>query len=116
MDRTDGWKNFSDAHGSTQLNYVGLVNQKFGKRFNGYSPLELLEIEATFLGACGYSLPLNYKNPKPENPTDKSVLFNGLSAVIEFLCELEGIENVMDYSELFRFKNEETANELEFGL
>ncbi|NNK26601.1 MAG: Na(+)-translocating NADH-quinone reductase subunit F, partial [Flavobacteriaceae bacterium] len=101
LDRTDSWKNFSDFHGSTKLNYVGLVNQKFGKRFNGYSPMELLKIEETFLKACGYQIPLYHKNKKPENPTDKDVLFKGLSAVIAYLCELDGVENVMGYSRLF---------------
>jgi len=101
LDRTDSWKHFSDVHGASSLNYVGLVNQNFGKRFNGYSPLELLKIEAIFLEACGYQIPLYHKNKKPENPTDKDVLFKGLSAVIAFLCSLDGIENVMDYSRLF---------------
>ncbi|RZV61482.1 MAG: Na(+)-translocating NADH-quinone reductase subunit F, partial [Flavobacteriaceae bacterium] len=33
--------------------------------------------------------------------TDKDVLFKGLSAVIAYLCELDGVENVMGYSKLF---------------
>lgn len=92
---TDSWKHFSDRHGSTILNYVGLVNQKFGKRFYGYSPFELLNIEAVFLEGCGYSLPLDYRGARPKNSTDKDILFNGLSAVVEFLCALDGIENIM---------------------
>lgn len=106
---TDSWKHFSDQHGSTKLNYVGLVNHKFGKRFYGYTPLELLKIEAVFLKACGYSLPLNHKGNQPENPTDKNILFNSLCAVVEFLCLLDGIENVMDYSKLFTFESEATT-------
>jgi len=98
---TDSWKHFSDWHGSIKLNYVGLVNQNFGRKFSGYSPQELLKIEAVFLKACGYSLPLDHKGIRPDNPTDKDVLFNGLSAVIAYLCELDGIENVMGYSKLF---------------
>ena len=101
LDNTDSWKHLSDHHGSLQLNYIGLVNQKFGKRFNGYSPLEILQIEATFLKACGYELPLHHKNTKPNNPRDKECLFNGLSEVIKYLCELDNIENIMDYSKLF---------------
>lgn len=112
LDRTDAWKHLSDRHGSTRLNYVGLVNQKFGKKFNGYSPLELLEIEATFLKACGYTLPLHHKNKRPDNPTDKNSLFNGLTAVIAFLCELDGIENIMDYSKLFEFEDDAPVYEL----
>ena len=64
LDRTDAWKHFSDVHGSTELNYVGIVNQKFGRRFKGYTPLELLEIESVFLIACGFQVPLDYKNKK----------------------------------------------------
>ncbi|WP_353779836.1 Na(+)-translocating NADH-quinone reductase subunit F [Winogradskyella sp. 3972H.M.0a.05] len=101
LDNTDSWKNLSDKHGSLQLNYVGLVNQKFDKRFNGYTPMELLQIEAEFLKGCGYSLPLHHKGIRPEYPESKDVLFNGLKAVIEFLCQLDGIRNIMDYSSLF---------------
>jgi hypothetical protein len=85
---------------------VGLVNQNFGRRFNGYSPLELLQIEAEFLKGCGYTLPINHKNNKPKNPTDKDVLFNGLTAVVELLCKLDGVLNVMDYSKLFEFEQD----------
>lgn len=103
LDRADYWKNISDDHGSLQLNYVGLVNQKFGKRFNGYTPSELLQIEAAFLRGCGYSLPLHHKGFRPSDPQDKEVLFNGLCEVISCLCRLDGIDDVMDYSILFNF-------------
>jgi hypothetical protein len=106
LDNTDSWKHLSDQHGSLKLNYVGLVNQNFGKKFNGYSPIELLQIEAEFLKGCGYQLPLHHKNKKPKNPTDKDVLFMGLSAVVSFLCQLDNIPDVMDCSELFQYKNE----------
>jgi len=100
LDNTDSWKHLSDLHGSVVLNYIGLVNQNFGKRFNGYTPLELLQIEAEFLKGCGYTLPLNRKGKKPQNPTDNDTLFNGLCKTVEFLCKLDGIENVMDHSRL----------------
>lgn len=102
LDHSDAWKHLSDEHGSTKLNYVGQVNQNLGKRFNGYSPSELLLIEATFLKACGYQLPLHFRNKKPKNPTDKDVLFNGLQAVIELLCEIDNNPNIMDYTKLFK--------------
>ncbi|MCB0461583.1 MAG: Na(+)-translocating NADH-quinone reductase subunit F [Flavobacteriaceae bacterium] len=105
LDNSDFWKHISDNHGSLQLNYVGLVNQKIGKRFNGYTPYELLQIEAVFLKACNYELPFHHQNKKPKNPTDKDVLFKGLSAVVSFLCQLDGIDNVMDYSKIFKLKN-----------
>ena len=103
MNNIDAWKYLSNNHGSLELNYVGLVNQKFNKRFAGYTPLELLQIEAAFLKGCGYSLPLHHKGFRPKNPTDKDLLFDGLCAVIEFLCKLDNIENAMDYSALLDY-------------
>jgi len=104
LDNTDSWKHLTDLHGSLKLNYVGMVNQNFNRRFNGYSPLELLQIEAEFLKGCGYSLPLDLKCKKPKNPTDNEILFNGLCKAVEFLCQLDGIKNVMDYTKLLEFK------------
>ncbi len=106
LDQTDSWKHLSDNHGDLILNYVGKVHQSFGRKFNGYSPLELLKIEHTFLKACGYELPLHYKNNKPRNPTDKDLLFEGLSVVISLLCEIDGVKNVMDYTKLFEIEND----------
>lgn len=114
LDNTDSWKHLSDSHGSLQLNYVGKVHQSFGRKFNGYSPLELLKIEATFLKACGYKLPLYYKNDKPKNITNKDVLFHGLSGVIELLCKMDRIPNVMDYTKLFEVENNKPKYELIF--
>lgn len=104
LDNTNSWRHLSDKHGSLQLNYVGLVNQNFNKTFNGYSPLELLQIEAEFLKGCGYSLPLHHQGKKPKNLTDKSILFNGLSAVIALLCKLDNMDNVMDCSGILKSK------------
>ena len=104
LDHTDSWKHLSDQHGSLHLNYVGLVNHKFGKRFNGYDPLELLQIEADFLKGCGYSLPLHHNGIRPDDAADKEVLFNGLSEAIKTLCHLDRIPNVMDYTALLAHK------------
>ncbi len=109
---TDSWKHLSNRHGSTKLNYVGLVNQNFGRKFYGYSPQELIQIEAVFLKACGYSLPLDHKGIRPDNPEDKDVLFKGLSSVIAYLCQLDGIENVMDYSWNFEYDNNQVIHKL----
>lgn len=106
LDNTDSWKHLSDHHGSTELNYVGRVHQTIGRKFNGYTPLELLKIESEFLNGCGYSLPLHHKGIRPENPEDKEVLFNGLCSVVECLCQLDGIVNVMDCSKLFAFEKD----------
>lgn len=102
-DNTDTWKNLTDAHGSTKLNYVGIVNENFGRRFNGYKPSELLQIEAAFLTGCGYSLPLNQNSKKPTDTDCKNMLFDGLCAVVTFLCHLEEIPDIMDCEGLFDF-------------
>lgn len=111
-DNTDSWKNLTDRHGSTQLNYVGLVNEAFGRKINGYLPSELLRIEAEFLKACGYSIPLDHRGKRPIDPTSQETLFKGLCATVSFLCRLEGIADVMDYSELFHFEPKEYSREL----
>lgn len=102
----DSWQYLTDFHGSVTLNYVGLVNQNFNKKLYGYTPLELLQIEARFLAGCGYELPLNGKNKKPKNPKDKTILFNGLCEVVKYLCELDDIPNIMDYTKLFEYEGE----------
>lgn len=99
---TDSWKHLSDDHGSLQLNYIGRVHENLGRRFYGYTPSELLKIEAAFLKGCGYKLPLNYRNAKPKNPTSQETLFYGLFAAVALLCSLDGIKNVMDYYPLFQ--------------
>ncbi len=114
LDNTEAWKHLSDDHGSIVLSYIGKVHQGLGRRFNGYTPQELLQIEAVFLEACGYSLPIRYYGQKPMNPKDKEVLFNSLCVTVSYLCKLDGISNVMDYSKLFEFENDEAVYELAF--
>lgn len=111
LDNTDSWKHLSDEHGATQLNYIGRVHETLGRRFNGYKPSELLRIEHSFLKACGYQLPIRHYNQKPGKPNDKEVLFNGLTAVVKLLCELDGVNDVMDFSKVFTF--EKTSEVLE---
>jgi hypothetical protein len=101
LDNREDWKYLTDHHGSMELNYIGKVHEVLGRKFNGYSPSELLKIEAVFLKACGYRLPLIHSNKNPKNITDKDVLFNGLNEVIKFLCKLDGVKNIMDYTQLF---------------
>ncbi len=103
-DNKDSWKNLTDVHGSTVLNYIGIVNENLGRKFNGYKPSELLQIEATFLKGCGYSLPLKNQSQRPLNHTSKDTLFDGLCAVVTFLCKLEGVPNILDFNELFDFE------------
>ena len=71
LDNHDSWKHLSNEHGSLQLNYIGTVHQKLGRRFNGYSPQEILQVEKVFLEACGFKTPLCHYNQKPQNPRNK---------------------------------------------
>lgn len=105
LDKTDSWKHFSDDHGSLELNYVGHVNETFGKRFNGYKPSELLLIEQTFLKGCGFQVPLNYQNRKPLDSPEKELLFRGLCEVIDCLCQLDNLPSVLDYSKFTHLLN-----------
>ncbi|MCH3884073.1 Na(+)-translocating NADH-quinone reductase subunit F [Tenacibaculum aquimarinum] len=104
LDNFDSWKHLSNSHGSLELSYVGRVHENLGRKFNGYSPLELLQTEKIFLEACGFKTPLCHYNPKPKNPTNKETLFNGLCAVVAHLCALDNIPNVMDYSKIFEYE------------
>jgi len=95
LDGTDSWKHLSEDHGSLKLNYLGQVHESFGRRFNGYKPSELLLIEQTFLKACGFQVPLHHQNPKPKNIQNNDTLFNGLCEVIDCLCKLDNVPNVV---------------------
>ena len=99
LDNNDSWKHMTDIHGSVRLNYVGLVHQNLGRKFNGYTPLELLKIEASFLNGCGYRLGKHFCH-KPDY-MDKVILFNGFCEVVKTLCQLDHIHNVMNHSQLF---------------
>ena len=112
LNQTAQWKHLSDEHGSLNLNYIGLVNQRFGRRFSGYTPLELLQIEHAFLKGCGYQLPLNHKNSKPEHATNPDNLFKGLSYVVEVLCKLDNLPNVMDCSKMFNYNAEHLTSSI----
>lgn len=113
LDNKDAWKHLSDNHGSLQLNYVGLVHQNLGRTFNGYSPLELLQIEAAFLRGCGFSLPLHHTGKKPKDSTDKEVLFNGLCEAVNVLCQLDNMVNIMDFSKVFEYEKKEAELQLQ---
>jgi hypothetical protein len=116
LDNHDSWKHLSNDHGSLQLSYLGRVHQNLGRKFNGYSPKEIVQIEKVFLNACGFKTPLCHYNPKPNNPKSNETLFNGLSAVVAFLCELDNIGNVMDFSKIFEQEKGEPVYHLETFL
>ena len=100
-DNVDAWKHLTDIHGSVQLNYLGRLHETLGKRFNGYSPLELLSIEAVFLKACGYSLTSRNRLLKPAKIIDHEMMFKGLCAAIQYLCALDNVDNVMELYQRF---------------
>lgn len=105
LDNTDSWKHLTEGHGSLRLSYVGQVNEAFNKRFQGYSPNELLKIEAAFLRGCGYQLPLKRNSFRPEDRKSKDILFEGLCEAVTVLCKLDRIPNVMDYQDLLKSEN-----------
>lgn len=105
LDNTDSWKHLTEGHGSLILSYVGQVNEAFNKRFQGYSPNELLKIEAAFLRGCGYQLPLKRNSFRPEDRKSKDILFEGLCEAVTVLCKLDRIPNVMDYQDLLKIEN-----------
>lgn len=111
LDHTDQWKHLTDLHGATKLNYVGIVHQNLGRRFNGYSPIELLQIESAFLKGCGYQLTAQKRLYKPER-LNNNILFNGLCEVVSQLCQLDKINDVMDCSLLFKFENTKSTYEM----
>ncbi|MDN3641799.1 Na(+)-translocating NADH-quinone reductase subunit F [Lutimonas halocynthiae] len=100
-DNVDAWKHLTDIHGSITLNYLGRLNQTMGKKINGYSPLELLSIEAVFLKACGYRLSSRNRLIKPAKIIDHEMMFKGLCAAIDYLCALDNVENVMELYKRF---------------
>lgn len=110
LDGKAQWQHFTEKHGSVKLSYVGLIHQNLGRTFNGYTPLELLQIESAFLKGCGYNFSNQNRLHKPKYIND-SILFNGLCKVVSLLCSWDGIDDVMDCSVLFGFEN--TTNSLE---
>lgn len=113
LDNFDSWKYLTLQHGSLNLSYVGKVHQNLGRKFNGYCPQEILQVEKVFLEACGFKTPLCHYNKKPQNPTDKDVLFNGLCAVVDLLCSLDHVQNPMNYYKLFEHDKNDPVYKLE---
>jgi len=79
---------------------------------SGYSNLEIVNIEKNFLFGMGYSSFSNdYKDLTADERHEKN--FQGLCAVIEYLCDLDNVPNVMDIQSLFEYDSEGKAvNEL----
>lgn len=113
LDNHDSWKHLSNNHGSLKLSYLGTLHQNLGRKFNGYSPKEIIEIEKVFLESCGFKTPLCHYNQKPINPTSKEVLFDGLTAVVALLCKFDNASNVMEFSRIFEYENNDPVYKLE---
>lgn len=67
---------------------------------SGYSLYEISKIEKLFIDAH-YDFDIEICDQQK-----KMAQFKGLCAVVEYLCELDGIPNVMDYTKLFETENE----------
>ena len=46
--------------------------------------------------------------------TLKQTQFKGLEAVINYLCELDNIPNIMEYTSLFEYQDNKPLKELQF--
>ena len=72
----------------------------------GYSALEIAEIENIFMfGKNLQETKVYFDQAEFDN-------FKGLCAVLEYLCELDNIPNVMDYTRLFESENNEPKYQL----
>lgn len=73
---------------------------------SGYSLFQLSKIEKIFLDI--------HRGLDMYNVSEKrEAEFKGLCAVVEYLCELDNIPNVMDYTKLFETENEKPKYELQ---
>jgi len=97
------------------------INTSFDNK-TGYSAEELNAIESLFI----YGVKTNKERPKFLNnisslyvkkgiftkEEQKELQFKGLCAVIGYLCELDGITNVMNYTKLFEYNEKGATNKL----
>ena len=79
----------------------GVINEA------GYSIVELMKIEKLFM----YGVKAIGQRHKHCH-RDEDGQFKGLCAVVEYLCELDGIPNVMDFSKLFETEDNVPKYEL----
>lgn len=80
--------------------YIGETKNSIDR--TGYSVEELAMVEYQFLLGLG------------NGEETKETQFEGLCAVIEYLCGLDGIPNIMDYTALFETENDKPVKELAF--
>lgn len=89
-------------------NYINYTSKKANSviKKTGYSHVELANIEQLFVNGYNFikdTQVFEYPDLKIQN--SKETQFKGLCAVIEYLCELDNIPNIMDYTKLFETEN-----------
>lgn len=113
-DNSKGWVGSHFIGSKTRINM-------FFENKTGYSPEELRNVELYFIyGGLNKRLPPFINDISNEEVMNgdfskekqKEIQFKGLCAVIEYLCELDGIPNVMDYTSLFEFDENGAKKEL----
>ena len=80
-------------------------------QLSGYSQIELNTVELKFMRGTNTTFQ-DAKFRHKLNEPNKETQFKGLCAVVEYLCELDNIPNVMDYTKLFESENNEPKYQL----
>lgn len=117
--------NLCDGYGDwlfTRFNFGDPIRDDVAVRLSKYSPEELGAIESLFVyGTKRGPYYRKFSNTICPNKVkygletlekQKELQFKGLCAVVEYLCELDGIPNVMDYTKLFETENNEPKYQL----
>jgi hypothetical protein len=110
------------ANGRGDMRYFGQSNRISNSFINktGYSNKELIKIEHIFLfGGDNTFFRNTISNTSVTwgHSTKQEQLdlqFKGLCAVIEYLCELDNIPNVLDFKCLFETEDNKPVNQLQF--
>ncbi len=98
-------------HSPDNLNHVNEPTYKSPIiNISGYTTEELIIVEKVFLKAW----PWRERKTWFPNGKNKEHQFKGLCTVVEYLCELDGIPNVMDYTALFETEENEPKHQLQF--
>lgn len=109
-DNTDEWSQYTgnaitvDSDRIVRTVYA-YPEKRLPYEYNGYNQDELFEIESHFLK--------NFIGEDHESgKSNKEAQFKGLCAVVEYLCKLDNIPNVMDYTKLFETENDKPKYQL----
>jgi len=89
--------------GVNSRNRIGQITDIRCKELSKYELSELGRVEKIFMSYF----------PESHLSDNKELQFKGLCAVVEYLCELDGIQNVMDYSSLFEYDEQGAKKELQ---